>query len=209
MNIIIPQNKLDIIKEEVPQKIRAKIVSIIENGYRLAKEYVKTCDFLNWEIGEMHLGYLRPIAIQYLFKNAIEQGKLPFTCTIESNSRKTAKYLQLHTKSAIITISQVQTPNQIARHAYFRQKMQQANQLRFDYFGDYNDSLVKGQPHYLLLTHGYGSDLPSFINLGLPNGKGWIERINLLMEPRLIEQDTEKANEEIIKRLIFQPAVFA
>ncbi len=200
LEILVPVSTMSVIQQEVPYELRSKFVPIVERGYKIARAALNGIPFLDWEIGRFHEGYLRPIAIQYLFQREISLGRLEVKCSIESNSKKTAKYLQLHTDSAIITISQVQSLGAIARHAYYRKKMQEANQYRFDFFDENSRGLIQNQPHYLLLTHGYGSSTPDFINLGMPNGYRWIEEpINLLKEPRLVVNDEKQEAEEVIK----------
>lgn len=199
MELIIPVNARNIIEKEVPLKIRSQFVPIIEKGYKLASEALKHLSFLDWELGYRHEGYLRPIAIHYLFKQEIDKGRLPLKYTIEFNKNKSYKYLLLSTGSVNITVSQVQSSKAIARHAYFRDKLQEANQLRLNLFNEevINHDLIKDKEFYLLLTYSNGGTRPRFINLGMPDGTGWLDKINLLKEPRLV--NNEQQEEEVIK----------
>lgn len=198
MEIIVPTHAKSLIEREVPIKLRSKLIPIVGDGYKLASQALKQASFLNWQIGHKHIGYLKKIAVEYLIKDAIDNGTLPFEYKVESNSNKSALYLEVNTGNAILTVSQTQSPTAIARPAFFREKHQQVNQLRFKL--DEQDSQVEQNPYYLLLTHGYGSLNPSFINIGLPNENGWIDYINLLNEPRLIEKPKPIVKEEEITK---------
>jgi hypothetical protein len=198
--VVVPPSAMDFIKHEIPYSLRSNLVPLIQNGYTLVNESIANSSFLNWEIGLDHLGYLKPIAIEFLIKNSIDNGKLKLNYKIASNSISSHRHLELFTQNSIITISQVQTANSIARHAYFRKKLQRANQLYFDFDEIHKKEFIKDQPLHLLITHGYQGITPNFINLGLPSSDGkWIDRINLLAEPRLVNNEdtpTEEIKED-------------
>ncbi|WLR52426.1 hypothetical protein LC040_05870 [Bacillus tianshenii] len=198
MIIQTPLNAEKFIKKEVPYKVRAQFIPLIHKAYDLAYKALEEYPFLGWKIGEYHIGYLKHIAVQYVLKNGVDRGELPFNYTIEYNSNKTYPFLQLHTENAKITVSQTTTPNKIARPAFFRKKLQLANQLYWDLWEE-EEVNTKLEPKYLLLTHGYGNREPAFINLGMPGKNNWIDRINILEEPRLIKLENEdRAKEEKI-----------
>ncbi|WP_217591767.1 hypothetical protein [Cohnella sp. GbtcB17] len=197
MEIYTPPHASSLIKSEISIQARSQMVSIVERGYKLASESLRHLSLLDWEIGHHHEGYLRPIAISYLFAQEIDQGRLPLRYSIEETVKGRYKYLMLHSNSAKITLSQVATPYVVARPAFFRKKLQFANQgiLLFD--GEeniqFNDEI------YLLLTYSSGGDSPRFVNLGMPNH--WNDRINLLNEPRLVGiNSTELEQEEKIEK---------
>ncbi|UFJ40103.1 hypothetical protein LOK74_19005 [Brevibacillus humidisoli] len=191
MKVVVPEIAEDFINQQIPLKVRASIVPIIRSSYSLAYQAVHNSDFLNWEIGHAHVGYLKPIAIQFMFKKAIDEGKLNLQYRLSYNKNKTARHLELLTNRAIITISQTRSPNRIARPAFFRKKYQELNlnQLFIDYFGEVNQYNILQEKRYLLLTHGYGNVEPDFIMLGIPGKKEWIDRINLLKEKHLVQNN--------------------
>ena len=199
MSIIIPVVARDFINNEVPMKTRAKITPFIFDAYSLAEQATKDTDFLNWIVGQKHMGYLKRIAVEYMLKDAIDNGKLPFDYRIASNKNKSSWHLEIKTKNAIITTSQVQSINSLPNPAYFRSKLQEANQLRFS-LDSSNQEVTEG-PYHLLITHGYKTDVPSFINIGFPNENGWVDYINLLNEPILIE-NAPKKEIDIKERLV-------
>lgn len=68
MDLIVPIIGEDLIKSQFSSKELSKMVILIEQAYVLAKESTKHVSFLNWELGQLHEGYLRPLAVNYLFK---------------------------------------------------------------------------------------------------------------------------------------------
>src|SRR5690625_7155706 len=102
-----------------------------------------------------------------MFKTAIDDGKLPFDYKVSSNINKSSWYLEIITENAIITTSQVQSSKDIARPAFYRKKLQDANQLRLP-LGSNEDDLMAG-PYHLLITQRYAPTVPNFIHRGLLN----------------------------------------
>lgn len=198
MDLIIPVNAEEVIKTNYSPAIISRMVFLVEQGYILAREATKHISFLDWEIGEYHEGYLRPIAINYLFKKDVEEGLLPFTMKTEYNRNKSHKFLLFEQGSTKMTISQVSSSRAVARKAYFRTKLQEANQVSFNLFKD-ELQVSDEQEQYLLLTFNSGGEEPRFVNLGIPGEKYWQYKLNLMKEPREIivpNRDLEK--EEII-----------
>lgn len=193
MFITVPVIAKEIIQREVPQKLRAEIASVFEQGYKLTKEALKHITFLDWDLGSRHEGYLRPLAIGYLFKQKIDQKLIPLTYSFEYNRNKSHKFMILESGCIKMTLSQVNYTNSLARHAYFRDKLQETNQVRFVF--DKNETVLSDkEEYYLLLTFSKGGDKPAFVNLGFPSN--WSERVNLLLEPRLVHSTEDKLAEE-------------
>lgn len=195
MSILVPIDAKELIRKEFTPQSMSNIVLIVEQGYRLAKEATKHLSFLDWDLGQRHEGYLRPLAINYLMKREVENGTLPFTISFEFNRNKSHKYVLYGTGKTKMTISQVNSSKVTARPAFFRSKLQLANQICFDYFGDLPSN---SEEYYLLLTYSRGGEKPRFVNLGIPNGNHWIEKINLMDEPRQILQPKDKLDDEEI-----------
>lgn len=193
MSIKVPVQARKFIEREVPRKYRSRIPALISDAYALAEQLTHDVDIFNWKLGHNHVGYLKRIAVEYMLKKAIDEGKLPFMYKINSNKNKSSWHLEIETDNAIITTSQVQSKRAIARPAYFRDKLQEANQLSFTFGSNTVD--IKNEPYHLLLTHGYNSKTPSFINLGFPNQYGWVDYINLLTEPILVENHSKQEND--------------
>jgi len=179
-------------------KEMSTLVSVVEQGYKLARGAIRHVSFLDWDLGELHEGYLRPLAINYLLRKEINQGTLPFTVSIETNRNKSHKF-PLYSKGQFkMTTSQVMLRNAIARPAFFRDKLQQANQISMNLFGE-DQKPFEDRNYYLLLTYSSGGKKPNFINLGMPNETHWIDKINLLKEPHIVYDKKETvADEEVI-----------
>lgn len=198
MSLIIPINAEELIRKEFSPKVMSTMVSLVGRGYKLAKGATRHVTFLDWDLGKDHEGYLRRLAINYLFKKECEKGGLPFTLSTESNRNKSHRFLLFGTGSIKMTISQVDSVKKIARPAFFRDKLQEANQVTLNLFGEDTSSTVADKDYYLLLTYSSGGNRPNFINLGMPNGKHWIDKINLLNEPHVISSNQDKLDKEEI-----------
>lgn len=192
---IIHNDAKSIIKSQLPVAIRSKLCTIVEQAYTLTKEAINHTTILNWELGRLHEGYLRNLAIGYIFQQQIELNQLPLTYSYEFNRNRSHKYLVLSYDNVKMTFSQVGTKYDIARPAYFRDKLQLANQATMVFEGMDNFETQKEQ-YYLLLTYSRGGETPSFVNLGFPNA--WRERMDLLSEPRIIHINDTEDKEEII-----------
>ncbi|RAV18811.1 hypothetical protein [Paenibacillus contaminans] len=195
MTNIIPLNVEELIRSEISPKIMSSMVSVVEQGYILAREATKHILFLDWDLGRKHEGYLRPIAIHYLFKRECEQGRLPFSLSIESNSNKSYKFLLFNKETIKMTLSQVDSPKVAARPAYFRKKLEESNQVRMNFFDDIA-TFDTPKEHYLQLTYSSGGVKPRFVNLGMPNGIGWFDKIDLIKEPRIVISTKDKLEKE-------------
>ncbi|WP_025681783.1 DUF5932 domain-containing protein [Paenibacillus massiliensis] len=193
---IVHNDAKEIIHFHLPSSVRSNICSVVEQAYTLTKEAIKHTTILNWELGEFHEGYLRNLAIGYLFQQQINLKQLPLSYTYEYNRNRSHKYLVLSIGQVKMTFSQVHSPYAIARPAYFRNKLQQLNQGTL-YFPDIDglDQLNDTQEEfYLLLTYSRGGNTPEFVNIGFPHQ--WHERINLLKEPRLVTLAPEDKDPE-------------
>ncbi|WP_289142444.1 hypothetical protein [uncultured Brevibacillus sp.] len=199
-DIIVPSDKKEIILNEFSIATRSRIISLVQQGYILAREATRHVSFLDWDLGKRHEGYLRPLAVNFLLKSDSEQGRLPFSHAYEYNKNKSHKFLVVHRGNIKLTVSQTDSLYSVARPAIFRKRMQESNNLRWNLF---NEVLtVDENPElYMLLTFSSGGESPRFINLGLPGKNGWIERLNLLSKPHLLEIENQqpKEKEEVIE----------
>ncbi|MGP4061466.1 hypothetical protein [Halobacillus sp. H74] len=197
---IVPSTVKTMIQDNVPVKLRLDIVKGVKKAYKIVYQLVEDIPLFNWEIGEYHIGYLKHIAVQYVIQKDIQFEDYEFKTSIQRNVQG-YPYLVLHNDNCEITISQTSSPEKIARPAYFREKKQQVNQIRLNLFDENTQSTTDSQSSYFLLSHGYQTKVPEFINLGMPNEYGWIERINLIEQPFIVEdelENEEKINEETL-----------
>lgn len=197
MDLIIPVNGEKLIRDAFSPKEMSTMVSVVSQGYKLARGAIRHISFLGWDIGKRHEGYLRPIAINYLMRNEVKSGNLPFELSIESNSNKSHKFALFSKGPYKVTLSQVNLKGSIGRHAFYKEKLQLVNQVSMGIFQD-EVHLYQENEYYFLLTYSSGGTKPQFINLGVPNGekKCWHDKINLLNEPHVISSNTDSLDEE-------------
>ncbi|MCW3796095.1 hypothetical protein OM416_31375 [Paenibacillus sp. LS1] len=195
--IILHIDTKEVIRGRLPVLVRSKICTIVEKAYSLTREAIKQTTLLNWELGAKHEGYLRNIAIGYLFKQQIDLGNLPFSYSYEYNRNRSYKFIVLSFENIKISFSQVQARTHVARPAYFRNKLQLLNQGEM-YFSDMDPNIPSNADDcYLLLTYSRGGSEPKFVNIGFPHQ--WNERIDLLKETRVLASDNPQvAPEETI-----------
>lgn len=195
MRILHAQTLLD---QEMPIQVRSQLVPAIKRAYSLVNQLYQQHELLNWEVGHNLLRYLRGLAVEFEIKRLIDGGKLPLAYRVAPNARKNYSHLELLTNQCVITISQVISEYGIPRFAVFRNN-HSLNQLAFDF--DNTSSYTKEAPYYMLLTHGYKSDMPDFIGLGVPQPlmAGWLAYTNLMNELHLVElpQEDNMITEEI------------
>lgn len=193
-HLILNTDIKETIKNRLPLQVRSQIASIVEQAYSLALAAITHTTMLNWELGQRHEGYLRNLAVGYLFQQQINMKELPLLCSYEFNRNRSHMYQVLSFNNIKITFNQVAYANQIARPAYFRQKLLSTNQASL-YFPDLDGELPAiDTPLYLLLTYSRGGTSPKFVNIGVP--QVWRERIDLLKEVRSLPNTQETLEKE-------------
>lgn len=118
-------------------------------------------------------------AVEATLIRAIEKGHLKeFKYKEELNKKKNCNHLKLTHEKAIITISQVETPTAFPRYADFRTEHRyNAQGILFEDMIPVSDSIP-----YVLITHGYKSETPKFIKIGIPEPlpvEKWAAQIHL------------------------------
>lgn len=90
-----------------------------------------------------------------------------------------------------LTINQVKTRDSIARNCENRDNRVSSflSYLRLDDFE--GDSLVNTQPGYFQMTHGYQTEIPNFVVLGIPNKISWEGSIDISREVLLLGNNLE------------------
>lgn len=128
---------------------------------------------------------------------------MSFSIATESNRNKSHKFLLFGKGMLRMTISQVECKNNIARPAYFRERLKEVNQVSFNHFGAHS-VVNEDNEYYLLLTYSSGGSKPRFVNLGFPGEKGWMCKINLMLETRQVNIEQEELDkEEVISEETF------
>lgn len=188
-----PMNFKKFIDAEINLKNKSKIVTCVEQAKDLVKEAVKDVSFFNWWLGKKHQGYLYRIAIQFVLYEAVKSGTLSdFEAAIVPNKTRSDYHIELKTRNTIITINSSKSTHATSESAIFREILQKSHQL----YMTFEEDEVREEKQYLELTYKIDADELSFLNLGIPNGKGkWFDKIDLLKLPRVIDlQNKEPEN---------------
>lgn len=197
----------EVLHNELPLSVRSGFVPIVSRAYELTNQLIGQHDFLQWSVGYDIVPIIRRVIIEHQFKKMIDKGMLPLTYEIKSNRIDNCNHIEIRTLgNGILTISQVRHYKKLPRKAFFRENLSY-NNLRFIQIPIFEDEQKIEEPkptvqeHYILLTHGYSGDKPSFVFLGMPKPKanGWLTRINLLDEPaKIITPIEEIVTEELL-----------
>lgn len=141
---------------------------------------------------------LKNLAVEFMIIKACKQGALPFTTKYVENYKKTGNNLELFSSDnrAILTVNQVSDTNRSSRNAKFRINLRHKYNNQLSLF-DTNSSIADTNmlELYFELTHGYQSEKPQFVVLGIPDSKGkWITKENI---SSVFERYTDIEREEI------------
>lgn len=123
---------------------------------------------------------IKQIAVEVCVCRLIESGVLPFDYHYVYNDAGNHKYLLVSTDSFHLTINQCLNGNRPAKKVQYRAKENTNFQTRLVL--DKDDMIVNNPvSEYLELNHGYKSDTPKFICLGIPDVEtnSWQARIDL------------------------------
>lgn len=141
------------------------------------------------------------IAVQETISQGDDSG---LSCRQASTPNGNYPFLEIMNGNTVTTIAQVRKKMWLPSHAKYRQALSASNQISF--FEEDNEPPDK---FYFLLTHGYRSDFPLFVGLGMPdsNMAAYIDFRSLMApvpfesrdtdEEEFMLQLTEKAEEKI------------
>ena len=150
-------------------------------------------DWIRWPGSRDILVHIRRVAVEFELQRVIDnQSDIRYSSVIARNAADNCNHLEIRSNDSVLTVSQVPRPTMVPRHAIFRDNYGVGNQTLL---GLYDEPTVPGDRVYTLLTHGYYSDQPAFVCLGIPSPAmdGWICRVNLMLEPHQINlPETEK-----------------
>ncbi|MDF7668543.1 hypothetical protein [Lactobacillus sp. ESL0703] len=141
---------------------------------------------------------LKNLAVEFMIIKACKQGALSFTPKYVENYKQTGSNLRLFSSDdrAILTINQVSDTNVSSRNARFRTNLRYKYNNQLSLF-DTNSSIADTSmlKLYFELTHGYQSEEPQFVVLGIPDSKGkWVTKENI---SSVFERYTDIEREEI------------
>ncbi len=202
MNIIVPdKDAREVIEHAFPIELRMKFPQIILNAYMWSYRIVKNTPLLNWERGRTLTPNIKNIAVEFFLVQEIKKGNLPLKWRVSYTSNKSASLIDLFTDDFLLHINQVAKPTKIARAAFCRDQHIQPFQSYIDFDDNYEYiNTVEKKQKYFQLNHGYQSQEPLFVNLGIPGAnRKWIDNIQLLKEFAVYDGRYPKSKLEDIK----------
>ncbi len=122
--------------------------------------------------------FLKNWAIEYELDRRAREGLIPFESSFVPNSRKNHNHLELRKGNFVLTVSQTPNALSVPRECVFRNDYCYDGQLAIEGFGQ---EASEGKCVYGILTHGYGTALPSFVCCGIPTPdmQAWAQQIDL------------------------------
>lgn len=174
------------------QEDRIYLNSAAKLGYQLAIDTVrKDASWLMDLRGGELLPRIKSHGVEYMVVQYIKNNLLDLNYQIEYTAKRNNSFIVFsdsQRKSNLI-INQSASKKRPSKYAKYR-----AN--RYNNFESYLDvfsgEFVNEKPVYIELNHGYQTDVPSFIVLGIPkNSKNWYTSIPIDEEFEMIQSDTK------------------
>ncbi|EOP21324.1 MULTISPECIES: hypothetical protein [Bacillus] len=197
------------IERSFPQNIRVEMNEAVAKAYELALSTLENTSYLNDSDGrgKDSFPYLKNFAVEFVLRNFIKQGKLPYKYEIKYNRNKSARYFIMKNleNTVEICVNQVKRKSCIGRPAHYRNqriKQFQSYMLLDDQEQENSEiDIISKPPIYFELNHGYQSFKPTFVVLGIPNKIGeWVDYIEISKELHVLENpsgiQTQVANVE-------------
>ncbi|MGG0516607.1 hypothetical protein [Bacillus pseudomycoides] len=185
--IVIPeQDPREIIEKYFPRNIRTRIPEVINNAYGWCYIHAENTPLLNWTRGKSILPNIKNIAVEFFVREEIKKGNLPFQWRVNYNRNRSASLIEIYNDEMVLHINQVAKKSSIARPAYCRDQYIKSLQCYWDFGNELNSEeprMIEKDKLYFQLNHGYQSESPLFVSLGIPGkDKQWVEAIQLLDE---------------------------
>lgn len=157
---------------------RLTISREIHKAYRIVDEFCKSHCILNTKtMDEFRVRAINYLVESRLIKAANDHSLEEFHWEEEPNYQRNCHHLMLKNPNAILTVSQVTQEDEFPRDATFRTRHRYSNQLSLEGFNEEYEELP-----YIIITHGYKSDTPKFIRIGIPEPpplRIWTTQIDL------------------------------
>lgn len=169
---------INLANEIITPSVAMALLPAFTSAYALAEEAAETFDFLGGSLKRQILPHLKNWAVEYELDRRVREGLLPFDSNFVPNSRKNHKHLELRQGNFVLTVSQ--TPNvwSLPRDCVFRNDYCLNGQIAIEGF---EQEFSEEKSIYGILTHGYGSSLPSFVCCGIPTPdmRAWAQQVDL------------------------------
>ena len=173
------RNNIELLPSLITPRVALALIPAFTSAYAMAIEVADAIDFLRGDLRSQIIPHLKNWAVEFELKRRSDEGSIPFWCNVTMNERKNHKHIELHTDKWILTVSQVHTPMYLPREALYRNELNLDGQIALEGF-DSEDS-TDGEI-YAILTHGWQTNNPAFINCGIlsPNGTCWVQQMDVL-----------------------------
>lgn len=182
MEIIINPAPREITNKFIPFPTRSRLSQAIVDAYKWSDILLNnTAAFKTLRGKKRLLPEIKNIAVEFFVIQAVKNGELPFKHRVSFNSNYSHPFLELYTDELLIHFNQVQYKSKCARKAFCRDKHIKPIQSYINY-DDAINSVRFDDQRYFQVNHGYQTETPSFISLGIPNEKGKFEDYIPLME---------------------------
>ncbi|MDZ5782088.1 hypothetical protein [Marinococcus luteus] len=162
-----PRKKID---KQIPLEVRRYLGELTIEAYRTSKLLMENTPALQFpRARKLLLPELKNIMLEFMIIQAVKNNKLPFNYRINFNSNHSHPYLELYNDDILIHFNQVRTKSSCARKAIFRDKILSSVQTEFVFDEEVSSDDLFSDKTYYQFNHGYQTETPQFITLGIPN----------------------------------------
>lgn len=173
--------------DQIPLKLRTMIPQTLKMAYDAVSAHIVETPFLNVPSAQDNRGRLVQWAVDYGFQKLVESGQWPFEMRWRPFEVPTGRYLEIRASHSVLTISQVEDPQQQPRNVHFRANKRLNNQRWISGLPNPEGNGTNGLPHVLLV---HGHQTLNFSHLGIPNevhARGYLFRTpNLMLMPHAV-----------------------
>lgn len=179
--------------QDIQDTFSPKIMSVFSRAVNQAYRWVNlwlqdpsNAILVSYEWKKYTRGFVVGIAVNYFLIKEILDEDLEFSFAFRYTSNRSYPYLVISDKNKTfeLTVNQTQRTDKCATRANFRDEL----------IDKYQSSLftMESETHtdkrYFQLTHGYQTEMPGFVNLGIPSKNGvWASYIDISRLPQVIE----------------------
>ncbi|MDV7752654.1 MULTISPECIES: hypothetical protein [Enterococcus] len=173
-------------KEEILNAFNSKSIRSLSRGIKQAYKWTSiwlkdpsNAVLVSYEFEKYIRGYVVSIAANYFVIKEIIDSDLGFDFFFRYNSNKSYPYLVITDKDKTfeLTLNQTQKGNRCAPSSHFRDDL--IDKYESSLFSSDNE-VANNDKRYFQLTHGYQTEEPGFINLGIPKKDGyWRDYIDI------------------------------
>lgn len=182
------------IMETFNSKMRSAFVSGINRAYRWCELWLQDPNNAPLVVNgrkKFTRGYVIGPAVDYFIVKEIIDSGIDLKVKLKYTS-KDYPYIVLmdNDESFELTINQTKKPDSTAKQAEFRDNLIDKYQSSLFSIVDESDSAgAEDSKNYFQLTHGYQSEEPKYINLGIPQKNGtWKDYVNIMLLPQTIQK---------------------